>query len=298
MKKQLDFKSVYECNRCLGCETLHPQASIINLENRGQGQGIMKFEFYAILLIEDCPDECCCCGRKYYDYSSATMVFLKPGEVFRLSENNMLPNKGYLLAFHPDLLFHTSLKSQMRKYTFFSYYKEEALHLSQRETAKVVCCLENIEDELHHPIDTHSNTILSCHIELLLDYCKRYYERQFITRENKDKLLLEKLDRIFEDYVSSGRLQQGEGAASDVFAEMLGLSPAYFIDMLKFETGKSWDEYFQWKRLDMAKRMLLQVDATPANVAYRLGYPSVQYFALLFKKVTGMAPADYRCSQN
>ena len=158
--------------------------------------------------------------------------------------------------------------------------------------------MENIEDELHHPIDTHSNTILACHIELLLDYCKRYYERQFITRENKDKLLLENLDRIFEEYVSSGRLQQGEGAASDVFAELLGLSPAYFIDMLKFETGKSWDEYFQWKRLDMAKRMLLQVDATPANVAYRLGYPNVQYFALLFKKVTGMAPADYRCSQN
>ena len=86
MKKQLDFKSVYECNRCLGCETLHPQASIINLENRGQGQGIMKFEFYAILLIEDCPDECCCCGRKYYDYSNATMVFLKPGEAFMIDE--------------------------------------------------------------------------------------------------------------------------------------------------------------------------------------------------------------------
>lgn len=122
-------------------------------EPRARGR---KFEFYAILLIEDCPDGCYCCGRKYYDYSNATMVFLTPGEIFRMSENNTLPNKGYLLAFHPDLLFHTSLDNPIKNYTFFAYHKEEALHLSQRETAKVTCCLENIEDELHHAIDTHS----------------------------------------------------------------------------------------------------------------------------------------------
>ena len=107
-------------------------------------------------LDRDCPDGCYCCGRKYYDYSNATMVFLTPGEIFRMSENNTLPNKGYLLAFHPDLLFHTSLDNPIKNYTFFAYHKEEALHLSQRETAKVTCCLENIEDELHHAIDTHS----------------------------------------------------------------------------------------------------------------------------------------------
>ena len=150
----LDFKTVYECNCCLGCKTLHPQVSIINLESPNLEQDAVKFEFYAILLIEECPDSCCCCGRKYYDYSNATMVFLTPGEIFRMSENNTLPNKGYLLAFHPDLLFRTSLNNHIKNYTFFSYKKEEALHLSQRETAKITCCLENIEDELHHPIDT------------------------------------------------------------------------------------------------------------------------------------------------
>lgn len=156
----LDIKTVYECNRCLGCKTLHPQVSLINLESPNLEQEAVKFEFYAILLIEDCPDGCYCCGRKYYDYSNATMVFLTPGEIFRMSENNTLPNKGYLLAFHPDLLFHTSLDNPIKNYTFFAYHKEEALHLSQRETAKVTCCLENIEDELHHAIDTHSGTIL------------------------------------------------------------------------------------------------------------------------------------------
>ena len=131
----LDIKTVYECNRCLGCKTLHPQVSLINLESPNLEQEAVKFEFYAILLIEDCPDGCYCCGRKYYDYSNATMVFLTPGEIFRMSENNTLPDKGYLLAFHPDLLFRTSLDNHIKNYTFFAYNKEEALHLSQRETA-------------------------------------------------------------------------------------------------------------------------------------------------------------------
>ena len=130
----LDIKTVYECNRCLGCKTLHPQVSLINLESPNLEQEAVKFEFYAILLIEDCPDGCYCCGRKYYDYSNATMVFLTPGEIFRMSENNTLPDKGYLLAFHPDLLFRTSLDNHIKNYTFFAYNKEEALHLSQRET--------------------------------------------------------------------------------------------------------------------------------------------------------------------
>ena len=268
----LDLRTVYECNRCLGCKTLHPQVGIINLENPSLEEDAVKFEFYAVLLIEDCPGGCCCCGRKYYDYSNATMVFLTPGEIFRMSKENTLPDKGYLLAFHPDLLFRTSLKNHIKNYTFFHYRKEEALHLSRRETEKVTCCLSNIEDELHHPIDTHSSIILSRHIELLLDYCTRYYERQFITRENKNTALLENME--------------------------LDLSVAYFDDLLKFETGKTLEEYLQLKRLDIARHMLLQDGHTPAAVARKLGYPNVQCFSVLFKKITGVAPSDYRLSQN
>ena len=96
------------------CKTLHPQVGIINLENPSLEEDAVKFEFYAVLLIEDCPGGCCCCGRKYYDYSNATMVFLTPGEIFRMSKENTLPDKGYLLAFHPDLLFRTSLKNHIK----------------------------------------------------------------------------------------------------------------------------------------------------------------------------------------
>lgn len=296
MEKPLDFKSVYECNCYLGCDTLHPQVSIIDLEKRLCGQEVVKFEFYAVLLMEECPDSCC--GREYDDYTNATMVFLKPGETFRLSENDMLPRKGVLLAFHPDLLFHTSLKSRIRNYTFFSYNREEALHLSQRETERVTGCLQNMTDELHHPIDAHSGTILSCQIELLLDYCKRYYERQFITRENRNQLLLGRLESLLDDFFRSGDMRQGEMPPARLFADQLRLSVFYLADMLKFETGKTWDEYCQLRRWDVAKNLLSQAGLTAEGVARRLGFPDVQHFTLLFKKITGMTPQDYRCLSN
>lgn len=298
MKETLDIKSVCECNRCLGCRTLHPQASIINLEHPDLEQEAVKFEFYAVLLIEECADGCCCCGRKYYDYANATMVFLKPGEVFRMSEAGVLPDKGWLLAFHPDLLYRTSLKNHIKNYTFFSYSKEEALHLSQRETATITCCFENIEEELHHSIDIHTATILSRHIELMLDYCTRFYERQFITRENKNKTVLEELETLLDDYIASGRLIDSILPTSEYCAAELGLSVPYFNDLLKFETGKTLDEYFRLKRLEVAKRMLLNTKNTPTIIARQLGYPNVQYFTLLFKRITGVAPSEYRYSQN
>ena len=194
------------------------------------------------------------------------------------------------------LLYRTSLKNHIRNYTFFSYNKEEALHLSGRETATITCCLENIEEELHHSIDTHTATILSRHIELMLDYCTRFYERQFITRENKNKTVLEELETLLDDYIASGRLQGALLPTSEYCATGLGLSVPYFNDLLKFETGKTLDEYFQLRRLETAKRMLLKAENTPAVVARRLGYTSVQYFSLLFKKITGIAPNEYRYS--
>lgn len=294
----LDIKTVYDCNCRLGCKTLHPQVSIINLENPDLGQDAVKFEFYAILLIEKCDDGCCCCGRKYYDYSNATMVFLNPGEIFKMSEAGVLPDKGWLLAFHPDLLYRTSLRNHIQNYTFFSYRKEEALHLSQRETATITCCLENIEEELQHAIDAHTATILSRHIELMLDYCTRFYERQFITREDKNKNVLKKLDTLLDAYIASGRLRSAILPTPEYCATELGLSASYFNDLLKFETGKTLDEYFQLKRLDVAKKMLLNAGSTPTYVARQLGYPNVQYFSRLFKAITGTAPNEYRLSRN
>ena len=169
----IDLKTICECNQCMGCKTWHPQVSLVNLENSSWEERIVKFEFYTILLIESASEQSAGLGHTEYDYSNATMIFLSPGEVFRLSESENSPTKGYLLAFHPDLLKCTPLQNQLCQYSFFNYRKEEALHLSARETEKILCCFENMEDELHHSVETHTATLLSGHIKLLLDYCTR-----------------------------------------------------------------------------------------------------------------------------
>ena len=299
MKKEtLDIKTVCECNRCLGCQTLHPQVSIINLEHPGLEQSSIKFEFYTILLIEKGTDECCCCGRKSYDYAYSTMVFLMPGEIFRMNRINTLPDKGWLLAFHPDLLYRTSLKNNIENYTFFAYRKEEALHLSERETRTVKCCMEYIDDELHHAIDTHTCTILSRQIELLLDFCSRFYERQFITRENKNKAIIARFSHLLDDYLMSGRLEAGAIPEASCFAPRLNLSEAYFADLLRFETGKDLAQYVRLRQIELAKQLLLSPGSTPVGVARRLGFANVQVFTAIFRKLTGTAPGDYRLAAN
>lgn len=292
----IDIRTVCECNRRLGKKTRHPQAALISIENDCIWEDAVTFEFYAVLLIERCPDGSYC-GRKFCDFSNATMLFLRPGEVFRLTKEKAFPDKGWLLAFHPDLLFSTSLKADIADYSFFSYHKEEALHLSQKETGTVTCCLENIEEELHHPVDSHTATILSRHIQLLLDYCSRFYERQFITREDRNKSVVEQLGGLMDDYISSGRLINGGFPTAQYLADHIGMSPAYLADMLKYETGKGLDEFFSQKRLKAAKRMLHDHRILPAAIAAKLGFSSVQQFNMVFKRVTGMSPGQYRASE-
>ena len=292
-EKVLDIKTVCECNRCLGSKTWHPQAAVINLENAGVEQEAVKFEFYAILLVEDSAGDCQCCGRRYYDFAYATMVFLTPGEVFRMSKENTLPRRGLLLAFDPALLLSTTLCRHIDQYTFFHYRKEEALHLSQRETARVRHYFDDIDEELHHAIDTHSRTLLSRLIEVLLDYCTRYYERQFITREGKNKRLLGQLARWADTCIEAGRMTGGRVPAAAECADRLGLSEAYFCDLLRFETGLTPVEYFHFRRLEVAKRLLQAGGTTPPQVARRLGFPSTAQFSVVFQKYTGQAPGEY-----
>lgn len=289
------FHTVCECNERLGCKTLHPQASLIDLSKVGEETDAVRFDFYAVLLIEECPDCCCCCGRKYYDYTTATMVFLKPSEVFRLSSEGALPRKGWLLAFHPDLLYKTTLCTHIENYSFFSYRKEEALHLSQRETATVTCCLENIEAELHHEIDCHSATILSRHIELLLDYCARFYERQFITREERNKDLLQRVDGLLDEHIASPQLlPAGIMPELEMLAEELGLSAAYLSDLLHHTVGQSLNDYFLGRRLYTARRLLQSSNTSARVVASRLGFPTVQQFTTLFRRIIGLSPSECR----
>lgn len=300
MGEILDIKTVHQCNCCLGCKTLHPQASVIRFgDTASMRQHSVKFDFYTVLLIDNVGSCCdCCCGHKYYDFSDATMVFLSPEKAFAMAGDHVLPSKGWLLAFHPDLIYGTSLDHTLCNYTFFAYNNEEALHLSLREKNKIECCLENIEDELHYPIDMYSRTIITRHIELLLDYCKRFYERQFITREDKNAALMGQLERFVDAYIGQGKLSGGAFPSAEMCAQQLHLSTQYFNDLLRFSTGKNMREYVEMKRFDAAKQLLTKQGYTPSQVSAALGYQSVQSFSIMFKRLTGVAPHEYRLLGN
>lgn len=293
----MKIETVHQCNCCLGCKTLHPLVSAIDLSEAMLMQSIIKFDFYTILLMES-QSEHFIYGRQNYDYSNGTMVFLTPGQSIHIEEDSVLPQKGWILAFHPELICGTSLGQNIKNYTFFFYRSKEALQLSIREKQKVLECLGSIRQELQHAIDCHSKTLISRYIELLLDYCSRFYERQFITRCEANKSVIRQTNILLDDYIQFGKLKNGVLPSNEYCADILQLSPHYFRDLLKFETGKSIYEYAQAKRLEAAKKMLLEANTSVSMVADQLGYPNVQYFSQLFKKITGVAPSEYRLSEN
>lgn len=288
----MKIETVHQCNCCLGSKTLHPLVSVIDLSEAMVMQSTLKFDFYTILLLES-QSEHFIYGRQSDDYSNGTMLFLTPGQSIDMEEDSVLPQKGWILAFHPELIDGTSLGQNIKSYSFFSYRPNEALQLSIREKRKVLECLGNIRQELQQAIDWHSKTLISRYIELLLDYCCRFYERQFITRCEANKTVVRQTNVLLDDYIQSGKLKNGVLPSNEYCADILQLSPHYFRDLLKFETGKSIYEYAQEKRLEVSKKMLLEANTSVNRVADQLGYPNVQYFSRLFKKITGIAPNEY-----
>lgn len=281
----------------MGCKTFYPLASVIDWSKASLEQRALRFDFYTVLLFEGQVEDFLY-GRKPYDYSNASVVFLMPGESIEIDKSKLFSRRGWLLAFHPDLLCRTSLGAHLPDYTFFRYGLKEALHLSLREKTKAVACLLNIAEELQHAVDGHTKTLISRTIELFLDYCSRYYERQFITRDEANKKIVRKTDALLDNYIRSGRLKTNLPPSAEYCASVLHLSPAYFDDLLKFETGKTLAEYFQFKRLEIAKEMLSDGANTTGKVAQALGFANVQYFSRLFKKLTGITPNEYRITRN
>lgn len=294
-KQLLNIKTVTEYDDMLGVETLHPLVSVIDLSKAKPMKHMRHtFSFYTVYL----KDEKNCdllYGRRSYDYQKGSVICLAPGQVIGIEDTGeVFQPKGWALCFHPDLIAGTSLARSMKEYTFFSYEVNEALHLSKRERELFVDCLSKIQHELEHAIDRHSKRLITIHIETLLDYCLRFYERQFITRTDANQDILTRFERLLDDYFTKGQAQQNGLPTVKYCATELCLSPNYFGDLIKKETGKSAQEYIQLKVTEIAKDLVLNPEKSISQIAYELGFQYPQHFTRLFKKLTGYTPNEYR----
>jgi AraC family transcriptional activator of pobA len=289
------FETIKDYNVFNNNETLHPLVSVIDLSKAAPRQGSkMYFGFYTIFLKDvKCGD--LVYGRNTYDYQEGTLVFLSSGQVAGMNSNGeTYQPKGYALIFHADLIHGTSLGKHIQDYSFFGYQSNEALHLSERERKIVLDCFTKIDYELEHTIDKHSKKLIVDNIELLLNYCVRFYDRQFITRDNVHKGILEKFENLLNEYFQTDKPHTIGLPSVAYCANELNLSPGYFGDLIKKETGKPAQEYIQTKVIDVAKERIFDIDKSISEVAYELGFKYPQHFTRLFKQKVGISPNEYR----
>ena len=289
------FETISEYNAFNNNETLHPLVSVVDLSKASPRQGSrMYFGFYTIFLKEvKCGD--LVYGRHTYDYQEGTLVFLAPGQVAGINSNGeTYQPKGCALVFHPDLIHGTALGRHIQDYTFFSYQSAEALHLSERERKIVLDCFSKIEYELEHAIDKHSKRLIVSNIELFLNYCIRFYDRQFITRENAHKGILERFEHLLNGYFQTDKAQAMGLPSVAYCAGELNLSPGYLGDLVKKETGKTAQEYIQLKVIDVAKERIFDQSKSVSQIAYDLGFKYPQHFTRLFKQWVGQTPNEYK----
>nr|WP_321522951.1 helix-turn-helix domain-containing protein [uncultured Macellibacteroides sp.] len=295
MKKVLNFDTISEYNDFNNHETLHPLVSVIDFSKAKERTGnTMNFGIYCIFLKEvNCGD--LKYGRHYYDYQKGTLVFIAPGQFIDVeNKTDFYQPMGNALVFHPDLIRGTSLAGRMNDYTFFNYNTNEALHLSEKERHLVLDLFSKINDELQHSVDKHSKKLIASSIELFLNYCERFYDRQFITREDVNKGILERFENLLRGYFSSDNPTEIGLPSVAYCADELNLSANYFGDLIRKETGKSAKEYIQSKIIDVAKDELVDSDKTINEIAYELGFKYPQHFSRMFKKTAGTSPSEYR----
>jgi len=294
MEPIIKLEKIAQYNQLKGIETQHPLISVFDnsatktLPNHTR----MHFGFYAIFLkAGNCGE--LKYGLNNYDYDDGTLVFLGPGQVLEVNNPEDYHPTGFALLFHPDLIKGTPLAKNISQYSFFSYDSHEALHLSLKEQQIIKDLFSKLEYELSQSIDKHSKNIICTNIELLLNYCVRFYDRQFVTRENINNDVLSKFENLLNEYFQSENAQDSLPSVG-YFADRLHLSPNYFGDLIKKETGKTAQEHIQLKLITLAKERIFDTDKSVSQIAFELGFKYPQHFNRMFKKNTGYTPIEYR----
>lgn len=298
MKTIIQLKSISEINQFVKTKTNHPLVTVVDFsktdEQMEEGMRISA-DFYSIMFKNYCANKMRY-GRQSIDFQEGNLICIAPKQVITLDneiekKDNMM---GWGLFFHPDLLRGTALGNKMSEYTFFNYEISEALHLSDKEKQILFDCVQKIETELQENIDSHSQNLIVTNIELLLNYCSRYYGRQFITRKNSNSNTVVQIEKALNNYFKSEQLKEKGLPTVKYLAEHVHLSPSYLSDLLKKETGMNAQDHIHYHLIEEAKNILLHSNQSVSEIAYQLGFEYPQYFSRLFKQKTGQTPLAFR----
>lgn len=295
MKELLEIPTITDYNEYLGVETVHPLISIIDFsEVRTLHRYRTMFGFYAMFFKDKtCGDMRY--GRGKYDYTEGALVTMGPQQVFNFeATGEEFQPEGIGLLFHPDLIRGTGLARNIRQYTFFSYEMNEALHLSKPERAVLDDCINKIRAELSRPLDRFTKKLVVSNLEMLLDYCLRFFDRQFNTRQKVNNDILSRFEVYIDDYLRSGKAESEGLPNVTVCADAMHLSPNYFSDLIRKITGKSALDLIHSTVTSIAKEMIYDGSLSLSEIAYRLGFKYPQHFSRFFKRNTGMTPNQYR----
>lgn len=293
-KKIIKIDAVEQYNDLFGFETHHPLVGIVEFNSPDMIENYcINWGLYALFLKET---KGCIInyGKTEYDYDNQSVVSFAPGQISGFEQIEGVQPKSIGLLFHPDFLFRTSLAQKIKRYTFFSYEASEALHLSNDEQVVIYDCFSRIRNELQHPIDKFSKDLIISNIELLLDYCLRFYSRQFITRDELNLNTLSRFEQLLDEYINSDKIEEQGLPNVKYFADKICLSPNYFGDLVKRQTGKTAQEYIQLKLINKAKEKLMDYDVNISQIAYSMGFQYPQHFVRFFKRQVGCTPKEYR----
>jgi AraC-like DNA-binding protein len=273
----------------------HPLISVIDhtdfYARRPKGNALFRFGFYTISCKKF--EGLLYYGKSHYDFREGSLLFTAPGQVIG-SGPDIKVDEGWALFIHPDLLHGTDLGKKMHQYSFFNYEVNEALHISEEESKIIKDCVDKIAREYTQSIDKHTQGVIVSNIELLLNYCNRFYDRQFYTRAKVNTDVVQRFEALLKNYFSQSTLIESGLPAVTYFASKLNLSPNYLSDLLQKFTGKSTVEHIHLELVDKAKSLLWGTESSISEIAYELGFEYPSHFTKIFKAKTGKSPSEYR----
>lgn len=291
-------KSISELTEGMGLgKTTHPLITVIDVSKLAYGEEFVGMKFSSDLYCIGMKDASCGIeyGRNHYDFDEGVLMFTAPKQVITITKAQEINQvQGWMLYFHPDLIRNTSLSQRIDEYSFFGYDVHEALHLSDQEQETITQCVEMIKSEIEQRIDDHSQKVLVSGIELLLNHCSRYYNRQFNTRSAQNSDVISKVESLLRNFYKENDISKLGQPTINYLAENCHLSPGYLSDLLSKETGRSAKDHINDFMVDKAKNLLLSSEDSISGIAYSLGFNYPHYFGRLFKQKTGMTPQEYR----